>query len=261
MAYYLTIEIINLTVKENYVYNLERIDMKLSVIIPAYNEEGFIGECIASVLRLNPYEIIVVDGDSIDNTVNIARSCGAKVLHAGRGRGVQIAAGVEAAGGDTVLMMHADTLLSEEVVSDDFELTEEFVAGFFRLKFRTNAFLVKVVEFFANIRARIHSLPYGDQAVFVKRKQLMLAGGVKEYPFLEDVELMLRLKKVGKIKYVPKKVLVSDRKLVGGGFFHPITHSIKNVFIVLCFLAGVPPQKLLNFYKEEEFYGSGKGCL
>lgn len=211
--------------------------MYISVIIPALNEEVLIKSAIDSVRKINPLEVIVVDGGSIDNTVYIARSLGVKVITAAeKGRGKQLSKGVKQAKGDIILMLHADCRLSSNIEPSDFNLENGDVAGFFRLKYEGGNFFTKLVEIFANIRSRIHSLPYGDQAIFVKKDVLSAMGGIRELSFLEDLDLILRLRRLGRIKFINKDIIVSPRKLLKGGIFNPVTHSFKNAIIAILFM-------------------------
>lgn len=223
--------------------------MNLSVVIPALNEEANIGRAIDAVLPLKPLEIIVVDGGSMDKTVPIARSKGARVISGERGRGKQLRKGVEEAKGDIILMLHADAVLPQDMEPKELSLPDGYVAGYFKLKFESQNLAVKLVEFFANLRSWIHALPYGDQAIFVKRETLLAIGGVRDYPFLEDLDLVLRLRKIGKLKRLKKSVLVSPRRLLKGRGLYPIFHSIKNAVIAILFMLGASPQRLQNFYR------------
>ena len=83
---------------------------QLSVIIPALNEESCIGGTIDHV-RGQAHEVYVVDGGSTDATREVASQHGARVIVAPCGRGRQQNAGAEAASGNTLLFLHADTRL------------------------------------------------------------------------------------------------------------------------------------------------------
>ena len=83
----------------------------LSVVIPALNAAATLPATLAA-LGDAPAEVVVVDGGSTDATVPVAAALGARVLSAPRGRGGQIAAGVAAARGDWLLLLHADTRLA-----------------------------------------------------------------------------------------------------------------------------------------------------
>lgn len=223
---------------------------QISVIIPVLNEEVLIKSAISSLKKINPLEVIVVDGGSIDNTVEIARNLGAKVIITEKGRGKQLSEGVKHAKGDIILMLHADCRLSLNIEPSDFNLENGEVAGFFRLKYERGNIFTKLVEIFANIRSRIHSLPYGDQAIFVRKDVLSVIGGIREIVFLEDLDLILRLRKAGKIKFINKDVIVSPRKLLRGGIFNPVIHSVKNAIIAILFMFGLSVDKLEKWMKK-----------
>ena len=233
--------------------------LSLSVIIPALNEEKNIKACMESAKRLNPLEIIVVDGGSTDRTREIAQHAGAVVIGAPRGRGIQMNTGASFAKGEVLLFLHADSQLN---VSDDTPLFAPLVrgelkggkhiGGFFRLKFDDDSLPTRLVELFANFRARLLCLPYGDQAIFIKRAIFQQMGGFKEYPFLEDIDLAIRLRKFGRLKYVPVNVTASARRIKKGYPLSPILVSMRNVVIAVLFMLGISPHRLLKLYTEAE---------
>ncbi|SOD41623.1 Glycosyltransferase involved in cell wall bisynthesis [Nitrosovibrio sp. Nv4] len=111
----------------------ESIAMHLSIIIPAFNEERLIEQCLQSVyasLATNSQpgftsEIIVVDNNSTDNTANLARQAGARVVfepvnQIGRARN----AGAAEATGDWLLFVDADSILNPELLADILQLIE-----------------------------------------------------------------------------------------------------------------------------------------
>jgi glycosyltransferase involved in cell wall biosynthesis len=250
-------------------------DACISVIIPTFNEEKGIKGCIKSARILSPFEIIVVDGGSTDRTKEIARENGAIVIQSRKGRGIQMNKGASLAEGEILFFLHADTIISNETISscnpdiftgsqgmpkqvqhDTFNIlhhilniSDKYVGGFFKLKFDDNSLSTKLVELFANLRARLLSLPYGDQAIFIKKDAFIKIGGFREYPFLEDIDLVIRLRKLGKLKYIPHSVIASSRRIKKGFPFSPILVSLRNVLIALLFILGVEPSKLVKFYK------------
>lgn len=221
---------------------------KLSVIIPTLNEELYIKRCIDSVKLLNPIEIIVVDGGSNDRTVEIARLGGALVIKSEKGRGVQLQKGALAAKGDILLFIHADAVIKQKVNFDKI-IEAGFGGGFFKLEFDVDSLPIRLVERFANFRSSFHSLPYGDQAIFVRKDIFLQTGGFKAYPFLEDIDFVIRLRKKARLFCLPYYVTVSSRRLIKPIPLSPILVSIRNVMIVLLLFLGVSPNKLVKFYK------------
>lgn len=222
--------------------------MKLSVIIPVLNEEDKISECLRSIKKLNPFEVIVVDGGSIDRTVELAEKDGAKVIEAPKGRGIQLQEGASAARGDILLFLHADSHLKEKVDLPKY-IKNGYVGGFFRLRFDDPSLSFRLIEFFSNIRSRLFKLPYGDQAIFVKKEVFQKTGGFKPYPFLEDIDFALRLRKMGKVIALKTPVIVSPRRLKRRFPLSSILLSLRNVMLVLMYLLGISPYKLARLYK------------
>lgn len=220
----------------------------ISIIIPTLNEEGYIKASIESAKRLNPLEIIVVDGGSTDKTREIAEREGAIVIESKRGRGIQLNRGASFAKGDILLFLHADSIIQEGLDIKNY-LSNGYGGGFFRLRFDDPSPSTRLVEFFANLRARLFSLPYGDQAIFIKREVFERIGGFKEYPFLEDLDFIKRLKRVCRLRFLPYDVIVSSRRLKKGYPLSPVFVSLRNVLIALLFIAGINPHRLQRLYR------------
>lgn len=222
--------------------------MKLSVIIPALNEEANIERCIDSVKKLNPAEILVVDGGSSDRTKEIALSKGVMVIQSEKGRGTQMNRGASYAKGDILLFLHADSVFEDHITKELLDL-KDYVAGFFRLRFDDRSLSVRLVEIFANLRSRLLHLPYGDQALFIKKETFQRIGGFRDYPFLEDLDLVLRLRRIGRLKGISKDVIASSRRLKKGYLLSPVFVSLRNVLIAMLFKLGISPDSLLRLYK------------
>lgn len=222
---------------------------RLSVIIPALNEEARISACIASAFRVGADEVIVADGGSADATCDLAASAGARVIHTGRGRGVQLNAGVQAAAGDILLFLHADAVLPHASKNKMIALLDCALAGYFRLNYDSAKWSTRLVAFAANIRADLFSLPYGDQALFIRRSRYEAVGGFRDFPFLEDLDFVLRARRAGSLHGLPFPVTVSARRLLKPFPLAPIAVSVRNVLIALLFLGGVSPDRLIKLYR------------
>jgi len=226
--------------------------MTISVIIPTFNEEKRLGECLHSVQKLQPLEIIVSDGGSDDNTVMVAKRHNAKVIQSPKGRGIQLHRGAQASSGEVLLFLHADGRLDERLCRNDIEqcISEGYCGGFFTLLFEDPRPTLRLVEFFANLRARLFQLPYGDQAIFLTRDAYEEVGGFRDYPFLEDLDMAIRLRKKGyRLKALQYPVIVSARRFGDKGFLRPIIKSLRNVVIASLFMFGVSPYRLIRLYK------------
>jgi rSAM/selenodomain-associated transferase 2 len=224
-------------------------DDRLSVIIPALNEEARISACIASAFLVGADEVIVADGGSTDATCDLAMVSGARVIHSKRGRGVQLNAGVQAATGDILLFLHADSVLPRVSKKEMVALLDRVGAGYFRLCFDSSVWSVRLVALAANLRSSLLSLPYGDQGLFFRRELFERVGGFLPSPFLEDLDCVLKLKKQVTLQAMPSCITVSSRQLLKPFPLAPIVISLRNVAIALLFLGGVSPERLIKLYR------------
>ena len=185
----------------------------ISVIIPALNEASGIGSVLDKVLREPDVEAIVADGGSRDETGEIARGRGARVVISPPGRARQMNAGTGIASGAILVFLHADTVLPSEYARLVREtLSDSRVAGgafSFRLDRRSP--LLRLTEVGANLRSRWLSLPFGDQALFVRARTFREMGGFRLCPIMEDVEFVHRLRKRGLVRVLTEPVVTSSR--------------------------------------------------
>jgi rSAM/selenodomain-associated transferase 2 len=192
--------------------------VNIAVVIPALDEASEIERAVSSATGPD-VEVIVIDGGSCDGTRELARSAGARVLNAQRGRARQLQVGFEASKSDVVLFLHADTRLPEgwerAVVAalDD----SEFVGGAFRLRFDERSRRMRLVEFTARLRIALLCFPFGDQALFVRRSVLSEIGGVPDVPVMEDVDLVYAMKQRGRLALLPLPATTSTRRYREGG--------------------------------------------
>ena len=149
--------------------------------------------------------------------------------------------------GDLLLFLHADTHLPEGYAGHLRRCFEppRVVAGAFRLgltpRFRGTAFIEKM----ANLRAEKLNLPYGDQAIFVTAKVFKELGGYNEIPLLEDVDLVRRLRRLGRLTVIPVPVLTSSRRWEKLGVWRT---TWINQLILTGYFLGIPPRILARWY-------------
>ena len=226
---------------------------KFSIIIPVLNEYDQINTTIKHLRKIgaesDTCEIIVVDGDPQCSTIKTIEDDSVRTITSAKGRGCQMNAGAEIAKGDVILFLHADTALPDgaiEKISRVLE-NEKYVGGAFNLGIDSNRIFLKCIAARANLRSRLSRIPYGDQAVFMRKTCFEDTGRFKEVPLMEDVDLMRRIKKRGdKVFILPDKVMTSARRWETEGALYT---TIRNQILVRLYYLGVGPDKLSKFYK------------
>jgi rSAM/selenodomain-associated transferase 2/rSAM/selenodomain-associated transferase 1 len=185
----------------------------LSVVIPALNEETDLPAALQSIGCSRQTEIIVVDGGSTDATFEVARAHGATVVQSEPGRATQLNEGARAAHGKVLLFLHADTRLPfgyRQAIETSLNQPDT-IAGAFPLAFDDSRFSLRLIEAGANLRSRTRQLPYGEQALFMKRHIFNELGGFRELPVMEDYDLVRRLREHGQIALGKTHVITSAR--------------------------------------------------
>ena len=228
----------------------DRKTSNISIIIPTRNEADSIGRLLPELLAIHGVELLVVDGGSTDNTVDVAKSLGAQVLSSSPGRAEQMNTGAEAAHGSILLFLHCDTKLAPGFVEQvGAALNQpEISAGAFQLSIDGKGFGLRVIEWLVNFRSKILQMPYGDQGIFVTTDIFFSVGTFPRQPIMEDFELMRRLRGRGKIKILPLHATTSARRWKKLGIMRT---TVINQAIILGYLLGVHPEKLAGWYRKK----------
>lgn len=229
---------------------MNRLSMSMiSVIVPSLNEGENVLETLRAADGKSGVELLLADGGSTDNTVILAGSTGAKIVLSSPGRARQMNAGAAQATGDILVFLHADTLLPKGFEHEVRRalLKPGVAAGAFRLRFKENrGFLLRVVECTANWRARWLQMPFGDQAIFLTRQTFFEIGGYSQVSLMEDLELVKRLKRKGRIMILPSYVQSSARRYQKDG---TLKRVIINKMVFFGYFLGVSPEKLSRWYR------------
>jgi rSAM/selenodomain-associated transferase 2 len=223
----------------------------LSVIIPVYREAGRINDTLEHLLGLPGQadtEILTVDGDLEGRTLAAIRAPAVRKIASSKGRGTQMNAGAREAAGEILFFLHADTRLPPNALNAIGQTlqSEDYVAGAFDLSIDSDRLAFRVIEKIACWRSRLTRIPYGDQAIFIRRDYFRSMGGFQDIPIMEDVDLMRRIKKKGgKIHILRYRVKTSARRWEQEGILYG---TLRNWLLVSLFCAGIKPERLARFY-------------
>jgi rSAM/selenodomain-associated transferase 2 len=225
--------------------------VRFSVVIPAVNEAAVIRRAALSAWEAGAGEVIFADGGSDDDTAAIAAACGCRVMSAPRGRASQQNAGARQATGDVLLFLHADNSLAPQAGR---QLAEAFrrpqvTCGAFRQRIEAAGWAYRWLETGNAQRTLWLGMPYGDQAIFVRRQVFDELGGFKEVPLLEDVLLMQRLRRRSWPMLLAGPVYVSPRRWQQHGVVRQTLHNWR---ILAAFFCGIPPQRLAELYRRHD---------
>lgn len=221
--------------------------LELSVIVPTLDEERALGATLEHLAALDA-DIVVSDGGSRDRTAEIAAGFAVTWVAGRPGRGVQLNRGAAAARGQVLLFVHADTRLPGGARAlIERAIDSGAVGGGFEVRFVGEAPLMALGSRLASLRTRWTRLPLGDQAQFVRRDRFVGLGGFRDWPILEDLDLMRRLKRVGPVEVLPTPVETSDRRFAQRGILRTLS---VNYTIWALYGLGVHPGKLARLYRQ-----------
>lgn len=225
--------------------------MTVSVLILALNEENQVADAVFSASAPG-VEVVVVDGGSTDATCERAEAAGARVVDLGgseAGRARQMAAGVQNSRGEIVLFLHADTRLPagfdseiEKVLCDS-----STVGGAFGFRFDQRGAALRFVELGVRLRVAVFGMPYGDQALFVRRSVLDEIGGVPQAPIMEDLDLVRAMRRRGRLAQIGLPVVTSARRYLRRGVFRTM---FRNWFVASGWVLGIDRDRLARWYRR-----------
>ena len=226
------------------------VDVKLSVIVPTYNEETVIAATLrCAVAALAPHELIVADGGSTDNTAMRATPW-ANVLSLPGSRGAALSEAASVATGDVLLFLHADTMLPMGAGGAIASALRDarVIGGAFRLRLDHPGRLPALVAWSVNVRSRLLNTFFGDQAMFVRREAFERAGGFKDWSVMEDLEILTRLRPLGRLALLDEAVITSARRHRKNGWLA----TIVTVWILtLLHRLGMPAHAIARWYRHE----------
>lgn len=224
----------------------------VSVVVPVWNEARRLPRLLDALETCEPapLEIVVADGGSDDGSAALARGR-ARVIEAERGRASQLQAGAEAARGEILWFLHADTRPPRHAVRHLAEAIEAGAAGgCFRIAFpageRDRHPLLHVIERGINARTRITRSGTGDQGIFVRRTVFHRVGGYPPWPLFEDVALSAAIRRAGRFAVCRGPLVTSGRRFIRGGIVRTMLHMWS---LRIGYALGVPPTVLARRWR------------
>jgi rSAM/selenodomain-associated transferase 2 len=222
--------------------------VKLSVLIPAHNEESVIGTTLAHTCeQVRPHEVLVANVRSSDRTGEIAsRFAQVRTLESSRGAALNQVAAL--ASGEVLLFLHADTLLPPRASTlIEMALVDPaVVGGAFRLRLDDPGKMARLVSRAVNVRSALLGTYFGDQGLFVRRDVFARIGGYRDWSVMEDLEILSRLRGEGQLRLLEAEVVTSARRHRRGGWLKTLATIWA---ICLLFRLGVPSQAMLRLYQ------------
>lgn len=224
--------------------------MKVSIIIPACKEakvNRFIKK-LRKIRDINKAEIIMVDCSSKKESIKKINGKNLIKISSKKSRSNQQNKGARIASGDILLFLHSDTILPKNAMTLIKEALKDkkIHAGAFQLRFQTKDLILKLIAYSTSIRSKITRIPYGDQAIFIRKSTFNKLGGFPKVKFLEDVLLMEKLRKDNlKIKILNKEVMTSPRRWEHEGI---LRRTLRNRIVILGHILGKTPEELSKIY-------------
>jgi rSAM/selenodomain-associated transferase 2 len=236
--------------------------IEFSIVVPVFHEAERINDLIESLNHSDSgrnIEIIVVDGSRERDTLTAIPTDRIVKISSKKGRAIQMNAGAFVAKGEILIFLHADTELPSRAIGKIHSLMErtDYVGGAFDLGIKSDKFIYKAIGILSSLRSRLSRIPFGDQAIFIRKEYFDRMGGYKEIPLMEDVELMRRVKKSGKkIRIFHDRVMTSPRRWEKEGVIYC---TVRDWTLRILYFFGVSPYHLVKYYRsgyrEDTFRG------
>lgn len=225
--------------------------MHISIIIPTLNEEQEIGGLIRELrdrAEGDIYQVIVADGGSGDRTAEIASGEGAEIVACRkRGRAAQLNEGAEAASGELLYFLHADTVPPpgfDRLITQ--AITGGAGAGCFQLRFTSSHPALRFYGWCTRFNFTL--LRFGDQSLFVKPELFDRVGRFdEELIVMEDQQIVRDLKKLAPFKVLNQAVLTSARKYEDNG---ALRLQLIFTMILVLYYFGASQKMLAHLYNS-----------
>jgi rSAM/selenodomain-associated transferase 2 len=220
--------------------------VQLSIIIPVLNEADSLEQGLARLFSrrwvLDDCEVILCDGGSQDDSLEIAGRYACRIVHSATGRATQMNQGAAVARGRHLLFLHADSILPADL---DHRFAGDARWGHFRLRLDNEAFVYRVIEFAINLRSRVTRVAGGDQGLFFARDFFHELGRFPSIPLMEDIAICKLARRTARPEIIESAMHSSGRRWQNNGV-------VKTILLMwslrLAYWLGVDPARLHRLY-------------
>ena len=233
---------------------------KLGVVIPTLNEARTLPALLEDLRGIDPRpRVVVADGGSSDGTRQVAAEAGAEVLRAPRGRATQMNVGAAALSTPWILFLHADSRVPPSTVTalqEWLQAPPSHEAAHFAFQLDAQGPWWTFITVGQRIREALTGMAYGDQGLLISRRRWEEVGGFPHLPLMEDVEMVLRLRRSGGVTRIAAPVVTSGRRYRRSGV---IRGWLRNTALISLYRLGVPSHRLAPFYPPRDpDHGEGR---
>lgn len=223
----------------------------LSIIVPVLEHEVLLEQCVASSASDGGgIERIIVGAGQSRESLSVAAQRGCQFVSGAACRASQMNGGADIATGEVLVFVHADTRLPSSYLRDiqNALSDDRVVGGAFRLQIDSHGIGPRLVERMVRLRSWLLRLPYGDQAIFVRRSTFEQLGGFPDMPIMEDYVFVRKLRKSGRIRICPAPAITSGRRWDSLGV---IKTTAINQLMILGYHLGIPIERLAGIYRRK----------
>lgn len=218
----------------------------ISVIVPIKNEPPEAAFPLARFSSPPDCELVVVstaDGSPAERVWDFP---GARLILERGSRGACLARAVSQARGEILFFLHADSRPPQNALAIIRRtIGRGASAGAFSLAYEDANLRMRWIASWANLRSRLLRLPFGDQGIFCRRDAYDAAGGFRDMPVCDDVDLIRRLRAVGRFVICPEITTTSPRRYRE----HGALRQVLRVWAVLGgYFLGISPERLGRWY-------------
>ena len=224
--------------------------MKISIIIPIYNEDSTIENLLKTLEPLKGRcEILFVDGGSSDGTLQkIGETY--RVLTAPKGRASQMNHGALHSTGDVLFFLHCDSEVPATALEEIEKVMQHYKAGCFGIAFHSKHFFMWTCKVISNHRAKVRQIMFGDQGIFIDKDLFFEIGMFPDMPIMEDYQLSMTLQVKGIRMGMTKSRIYTSHRRFQGNTVRKLSVMWEMYRLRVMYRRGVPIEKIARLYED-----------